>query len=164
MADEKRSAGITIIAIGKLCKAVALVGIGIGARVVSGHDAHKLLGHWADLLRIDPHNHYLEHGIATISGQSPQKLHAISIGTFVYAALFLTEGLGLWFKKHWAEWFTVIITTSFIPLEVWEIAKEPSGGKIVALVLNVAAVIYLLFHRLRAHEKPAFRWLIPARS
>ncbi len=164
MAEEKRTTGITIIAVGKLLKATVLIGIGIGAFVVSGHDAHQFLGHWADLLRIDPHNHFVDRGIAAVSGQSPHKLHEIGIGTFVYAALFLTEGLGLWFKKHWAEWFTVAITTSFIPLEVWEIAKEASAGKIVALVLNVAALSYLLSRRLRGKERAAFRWLMPVRS
>jgi uncharacterized membrane protein (DUF2068 family) len=147
---RKRDLGITLIAIGKLFKAISLVVIGIALFAVSGHDARHVMSHWADIVRIDPHNHHLNQLITKISGHSPAQLHLAGIGTFVYAALFLTEGGGLWFRKHWAEWFTIGITTSFIPLEVYELAREPGAAKIVALVLNVAAVIYLLARRIRS--------------
>jgi uncharacterized membrane protein (DUF2068 family) len=146
MADEKRTTGITLIAIFKLLKATALVGIAVGAFGVAGRGGPQVLGHWSHLLGIDPHNHYVDRAIGAVSGQSPHKLHEIGVGTFVYAALFLVEGTGLWFKRHWAEWLTVGITTSFIPIEVWEIGKEPTAARIIALVLNLAAVIYLLVH------------------
>jgi uncharacterized membrane protein (DUF2068 family) len=59
--------------------------------------------------------------------------------------LFLTEGLGLWFLKRWAEWFTVIITSSLVPVEVYEIHRHPSAVKVVVLAINVAVVGYLLY-------------------
>jgi uncharacterized membrane protein (DUF2068 family) len=65
--------------------------------------------------------------------------------SFVYAGLFLTEGLGLWFLKRWAEWFTVIITSSLVPVEVYEIHRHPSAVKVVVLAINVAVVGYLLY-------------------
>lgn len=152
MADEKRDTGITLIAIGKWLKALGLIAVGVLAIAASKSDTHALLGSYADWFRIDPHNRYLVRAISKISGMDKHRLHEIGIGTFVYAALFLVEGTGLWFKKHWAEWLTIAITTSFIPLEVYELVKEPSAGKVVALVLNVAAVIYLLWHRLRKQQ------------
>lgn len=150
MAQEKRDFGITLIAIGKLLKTVVLIGLGIAFFEVSTHDARHLVGEWADYFRIDPHNRWLDRGLAKLSGHNPHQLFEMGIGTFVYAALFAIEGTGLWLKKRWAEWLTIAITTSFIPLEVYEIAKEPSAGKIVALVLNVAAVIYLLARRIKS--------------
>lgn len=33
----------------------------------------------------------------------------------VYAAVLLTEGIGVWFEKCWAEWLMVIATGSLIP-------------------------------------------------
>lgn len=148
--DKKRDLGITLIAIGKLLKAIVLVVCGIAFFEVSTHDARQLVGHWADYFRIDPHNRWLNHAISKLSGHSPHQLAEAGVGTFVYAALFLVEGGGLWFKKRWAEWLTIAITTSFVPLEVYELVKEPSAGKIVALVLNVAAVIYLLVRRIKS--------------
>lgn len=162
MADGKRDLGITIIAIGKWLKAIALIGVGIGAIYASQSDVNALFGSYADWFRIDPHNRYLVRAIHSVSGLDKHRLHEIGFGTFVYAALFLVEGTGLWLRKNWAEWFTIGITTSFIPLEIYELVREPSAGKVVALVLNVAAVIYLLWHRLKKSGKRTsarFGWL-----
>ena len=46
--------------------------------------------------------------------------------------------------KPWAEWFTVIITASLLPLEVYEIHRHPTIPKVVVLVINIAVVGYLL--------------------
>jgi uncharacterized membrane protein (DUF2068 family) len=67
------------------------------------------------------------------------------LGSFVYAGLFLTEGIGLWMLKHWAEWFTVVITASLVPLEVWEIHRHPTTVKILVLIINIGVVAYLLY-------------------
>src|SRR5262249_47735664 len=50
---------------------------------------------------------------------------------------------GLLLKKRWAEWLTVLVTASFVPFEVYEIAQRGGAAKIAALVLNVAIVAYL---------------------
>ena len=63
--------------------------------------------------------------------------------------MFATEGWFLHRRKHWAEWFTVGVTVSFIPFEVYELVEGPSIGKAVMLAANVAIVIYLLVRRLR---------------
>ena len=68
--------------------------------------------------------------------------------------LFLTEGVGLWLLKRWAEWLTVIITSSLVPIEVYEIYRHPSAINVGALLLNLAIVIYLIYRILtRRPEK-----------
>jgi uncharacterized membrane protein (DUF2068 family) len=66
------------------------------------------------------------------------------VGSFLYAGLFLTEGIGLWLLKRWAIWFTVIITGSFLPVEIYELARHPSAGRIGLLAINLALVAYLI--------------------
>jgi uncharacterized membrane protein (DUF2068 family) len=73
--------------------------------------------------------------------------------SFVYAGLFLTEGVGLWLVKRWAEWFSVIITTSLVPVEIYEIHRHPSAMKCLVLILNIAVVGYLLY-RIRNEHLP----------
>jgi uncharacterized membrane protein (DUF2068 family) len=46
--------------------------------------------------------------------------------------------------KRWAEWFSVIITSSLLPLEIYEIHRHPSPIKILVLILNIAVVGYLI--------------------
>ena len=63
----------------------------------------------------------------------------------LYASVFVVEGVGLLKRRRWAEWLTVVVTASFIPVELYEIAQRVGAGKIVALVLNFAIVAYLIW-------------------
>jgi uncharacterized membrane protein (DUF2068 family) len=47
----------------------------------------------------------------------------------------------------WAEWLTVGVTASLIPFEIYELVSHATLGKVLALIANVAIVIYLLRHR-----------------
>jgi uncharacterized membrane protein (DUF2068 family) len=83
-----------------------------------------------------------------LTGLSRSKIGALGLVALFYAALFATEGVGLWREKRWAEYLTVIATGSLIPFEVWEIFHRPSPIKFATFVGNVAVVIYLIY-RLR---------------
>jgi uncharacterized membrane protein (DUF2068 family) len=81
-----------------------------------------------------------------------RKLKELSVGTFIYSAVFLTEGIGLALHKRWAEYFTIITTSSFLPLEVYELIHHATIAKAVALAINIAVVIYLV-RELRRYPK-----------
>ena len=44
------------------------------------------------------------------------RLREISVATFGYSALALTEGVGLLLEKVWAEYLTLILTVSVFAL------------------------------------------------
>ena len=71
-------------------------------------------------------------------------LNLIAGGLFFYGALQWLEGIGLWSLKRWGEYVAVVGTTLFIPLEIYELTERISWLKITVLVVNVAAVLYLL--------------------
>jgi uncharacterized membrane protein (DUF2068 family) len=136
--------GLRLIAAFKLFKGLVLLAVGIGAIKLLHRDMTLEAERWADIFRVDPHNRYFHRLLAKALTLDPRKLRELSVGTFFYAALDLTEGTGLLLGKRWAEYFTVIATSSFIPLEVYEVAKRMTAANSVVLGLNVAAVIYLL--------------------
>jgi uncharacterized membrane protein (DUF2068 family) len=39
-------------------------------------------------------------------------VHLLAGAAFAYAALFITEGTGLWLPKRWAEYLNIIATAS----------------------------------------------------
>jgi Predicted membrane protein (DUF2127) len=49
---------------------------------------------------------------------------ALVITALGYAAMMGIEGVALHQRKQWARWFTIIATSSLIPIEVYEIARE----------------------------------------
>lgn len=144
--------GLKIIALFKLTKGLLLVAVGIGAIKLLHKDVADIAAGWIATIRIDPDNRLI-HGLITKLGlMNDHKLEELSFGSFFYAALLLTEGVGLWMKKRWAEYFTIITTCSFIPLELYEIAKRVTVTRIALLLLNLAIVWYL-FVQLRKDHK-----------
>ncbi len=71
-------------------------------------------------------------------------LHLLGVSLFVYAAIEGAEAVGLWYQRRWAEYLTFIATAIFLPLEVYELTRTISLFKIIALLLNLAIVIYLV--------------------
>jgi uncharacterized membrane protein (DUF2068 family) len=140
----KGSRGLLLIAAFKLIKGLALLALGIGALKMLHKDVAAEIGQWIDVLRVDPHNHYIQMLLDKLGMVDDRKLKALSIGTFFYSALFLTEGVGLALRKRWAEYLTIISTASLLPLEVYEIVKRASAPKIVVLLANIAIVVYLV--------------------
>jgi uncharacterized membrane protein (DUF2068 family) len=150
---EHPSRGLLVIAAFKLLKGLALLALGIGAHTLIDKDLVAVLEHWVNVFRVDPNNHYLHALLGRIADLSPQRLKELSFGTFFYAALLLTEGVGLALGKRWAEYFTIIATSSFIPLEIYEIFHHANITKVVVLLINVAVVWYLVLE-LRRYKEP----------
>ncbi|HEV7514119.1 MAG TPA: DUF2127 domain-containing protein [Candidatus Acidoferrum sp.] len=150
---EHRSRGLLVIAAFKLLKGLALLAVGIGAHTLIDKDLVAVVEHWVNVFRVDPNNHYLHALLERFTDLSPQRLKAVSFGTFFYAVLLLTEGVGLAWGKRWAEYFTIIATSSFIPLEIYEIFRHTNVTKVVVLLINVAVVWYLVLE-LRRHKEP----------
>jgi uncharacterized membrane protein (DUF2068 family) len=140
----KRARGLLLIAVFKLLKGLALLALGIGVLNLLHKDIAAEAARWIDLLRIDPQNHYIQQLLAKIGKIDAQKLKELSVGTFLYSGVFLTEGVGLALQKRWAEYVTILTTASLLPVEVFEMAKQFSAAKIVILLINIAVVIYLV--------------------
>jgi uncharacterized membrane protein (DUF2068 family) len=150
---EERAGFVLAIGLFKLVKAVVLVAAGLGALKLLHRDAAEVLEHVLTAIPIAPGRSFVERAAARVGVLSEKQLAGIAFGTFVYAAIFLVEGVGLLLRKRWAEWLTVIVTTSFIPLEVWHAVQHATVGSIVGIAVNVAIVIYLILrivHRRRA--------------
>jgi uncharacterized membrane protein (DUF2068 family) len=138
------AAGILLIGIFKLVKGLLLVAVGVGALKLLHRDVAATVTHWIEILRVDPDNRFLHKLLAKVFAVNPKQLKELSIGTFFYASLLLTEGVGLLMRQHWAEYFTVITTGVFIPLELYEIWRHLTFTRVGVLALNVAIVWYLV--------------------
>lgn len=70
----------------------------------------------------------------------------ILLGTAIAAlgAVKWAEAVGLWLGKRWGEYLAAVATAAFIPLEVYELIEHVSTFKIVLLLINVAAVVWLV--------------------
>src|SRR5207249_9999432 len=87
--------GLRLIAAFKLLKGLALLALGIGALKLLHKDVEAIIVHWISVFQVDPHSHYLQLLLEKLSILDDRRLKELSVGTFIYSAIFLTEGAGL---------------------------------------------------------------------
>ena len=143
MRTSGHSRGLLVIAVFKILKGLVLICVAVGALRLLHKDVAHEVARWIDVFRVDPDNHFIHRVLEKLSILDDRRLKELSVGTFFYAGLFLTEGIGLALRKRWAEYLTIIATASFIPLEVYELARRPTVPRAGALLINVAVVVYL---------------------
>jgi uncharacterized membrane protein (DUF2068 family) len=137
--------GLLLIAAFKLLKGFSLLAVGIAVHLLEKRDLVVEAQRWADLFRIDPRNHYLNTLLEKMTNVDRNKLRELSIGTFVYSSLFLTEGIGLALRKRWAEFLTIISTAGLIPFEIYVLYNHPTVTRALLLFVNIAVVAYLIY-------------------
>lgn len=147
--SKKNPRTLFLIALFKLFKGIVLLAVGIGALKLLHKDVAETAMYWINLLQADPDNRFVHALLAKLLLVNDRTLKEIGAGTFFYAALLLTEGIGLLLKQHWAEYFTAITTALLIPLELYEIIQHASPVKFLVLAVNVAIVWYLVARLLR---------------
>jgi uncharacterized membrane protein (DUF2068 family) len=88
--------------------------------------------------------HELEKALAA----KPSTLALLTLALAAYATLELVEGVGLWLLARWGEYFAVVATSIFLPLEVYDlVTKGITTTRALTFAINVAAVIYLLISK-----------------
>ena len=87
--------------------------------------------------------HELEKALAA----KPSTLAVLTLMMVAYAAVELIEGVGLWLLERWGEYFAVIATSVFLPLEIYDLTKGITMTRVVTFTINIAAVIYLLISK-----------------
>ena len=154
----KKSSSFILILIGlfKLFKALLLIAVGVGALKFLHKDLAGTVMHWVRVLRVDPGNRFIHGILVRIFRLTPKQLRELSLGTFFYAALFATEGVGLLLRKLWAEYFTIVTTGALIPLEIYELVRHFTVTKLAVTLVNVLIVWYLA-SRVRSPSKKSSR-------
>src|SRR5436305_772576 len=77
----------------------------------------------------------------------PSTLALLTLMLTAYALIEVIEGVGLWLLKRWGEYFAVIATSVFLPLEIHDLAKGITMTRVVTFSINILAVIYLLISK-----------------
>jgi uncharacterized membrane protein (DUF2068 family) len=151
-----RNRWLILIGVLKLLKAVLFVSMGFGVIRLLHKDVADVLLQVTTALRFDPENRIVNLLLEKSALLTPHTLREISIGMFLYATLDVIEGTGLVMEKSWAEYFTLILTGSFLPWELYEIIHHVTTFKVVITVLNLAVFVYLgivLNEKVRARQE-----------
>jgi hypothetical protein len=91
------------------------------------------------------HGGGLTHRVDELFSLRSGRLHVYASIALVYAFVEGVEAVGLWYAKRWAEYLTLIVTASLLPVEVYELSEHATPFKVIAFLLNIAVVAYLLY-------------------
>jgi uncharacterized membrane protein (DUF2068 family) len=154
VATNKRShsrgdAALFAIAIFKLIKGAVLLALVCGAISLFHKDVAAHVEHWLDQLQIDSDNRFVGALLAKLHLIHTKELSQLSALGAGYSTLFLIEGTGLLFRQYWAEWLTIIATSSLIPFEVFQLVKQFTAIAVLLLVGNVGIVLFLIYRVLQ---------------
>jgi uncharacterized membrane protein (DUF2068 family) len=149
---------LILIAAFKLAQAALFIAIGVGALRLVGKDLSDLLTQLADHLRFNPEGKLVNFVLERAADVDDHMLRRIGAVGFIYAGLDLAEGIGLYLEKVWGEYMTLIITGSFLPLEVFELIRRITWVRSGLFAINALVFIYLLkVVTERAREREASR-------
>lgn len=144
--QETHHQWLVIIGVLKLLKAFFCVLLGFGALRLLHKDLVDIVTHWVVLdLHFDPESHFVGLLLTKTALIGPHQLRLISVAIFAYAALDFIEGTGLVLEKVWAEYVTLIISTAFLPWEIYELYLRVTWFKIGLALANVLMVLYLIW-------------------
>jgi uncharacterized membrane protein (DUF2068 family) len=140
-----RASGRTVKVIGafKLVKGLLLLAAAFGLLKIFQRDPQETMRSFIQQISVDPGSKYFQM-VATKFLHLSERLPLVMAGTIVYGLLFSVEGIGLLLQKRWAEWLTVIVTGSFLPLEIYEMAHRATPVRGVVIALNLAILVYLI--------------------
>lgn len=135
--------GLRAVAIFEAAKGLIGLLVGSGLLLLQHRDvpaaARRVLVH----LHLNPASRYARLVLRLAAGATPGHLRLLALGALVYAVLRCTEGVGLWAGRRWAAWLGASTGLVYVPFEVAAIVRVPGPEPILALVINLAIVLFL---------------------
>jgi uncharacterized membrane protein (DUF2068 family) len=148
---------IAIIGVFKLVKAALLIGVGVVGLVAAPGELVHRVRHALRWLGLSPGHHVVSQLLGKLGSFDHDTARKLAVASLCYGMVFVVEGVGLLYRRRWAEWLTVTVTASFIPLEIYELVRHFSVGKIVTLIVNLAIVVYLVARRVTERRHVGYR-------
>ncbi len=139
------------IAAERAFRAVVLLALGIVLVTHPHANWASEIARFAQHLGLDPKDNWIQKIIDKVSKISSSQDVVFGVVAIAYAVLEGAEAYGLWTRKRWGEWLTVVATSLLFIPEIWELTKSATPLKVGAILVNIAVVVYLVW-RLRRDE------------
>jgi uncharacterized membrane protein (DUF2068 family) len=93
--------------------------------------------------------------VVRFGNASTRTRDALGAGAILYGLLEIVEGMGLLFRRRWAEYLVLVASAAFLPVEVDELIRHPTPVKGITLAVNIAIVVYLVWRKRLFLERPS---------
>lgn len=154
---EKHTAFLRFIILEKLLLGIVFAVISLKAiNLIDDNNMELFTNHLLVLFNVDIQKAYIQELVDWMINAKDETILGFSALMFLLSVLNLVESYGLMKRRRWAEWLTVIATSLFIPLEIYEVIEKQTLLRVGALIVNVAIVYYLAKHKELFYKKNWF--------
>ncbi|HTK48041.1 MAG TPA: DUF2127 domain-containing protein [Gemmatimonadaceae bacterium] len=148
--------GLEVIAAFKFLQAAGLILAGLGAFGLMHPAVSDFAQEWLERLAVSKRERFAvaaaTRALPLFAAATPRHFAVIGTGLLLYACVFLTEGIGLWRGKKWAEYLTIAVTASLLPLEGAALWNRVTLVRVLTLLINTLVIAYLVWE-LRARQR-----------
>ncbi len=142
--DARHDRLLPLIAAERTIRAIVLLAIGVVLVTHPHTNWGQSITNLARHLGFDPSHNGIQKIIAKVQAISPNRYEVFGAVAIAYGLLEAAEAYGLWRRRRWGEYLTVVATSLLFIPEIYEIVKKPSALKFAALLLNIIVVVYLI--------------------
>lgn len=131
-----------------MLRALVLIAVGVALATHPHADWASEVSRLATHLGLDPNSNGIRKILQDLRRLKGSQNTLFAVVALLYGALELIEAYGLWRRRRWGEWLTVVATSLLLIPEIWELTKSTTPLKLGGFVVNLLIVGYLLM-RLR---------------
>ncbi len=142
MLQTRLSKGLRLVAIFEVVKGALGLSLGFGLLAVAGKDFENFAEELVSITHI--HGRLSSIFLKLASHMDSSRLWMLTALAFVYAAVRLAEGYGLWYHRAWAEWFAALSAGLYIPFELIEMIHHTTWVTVLVPATNIGIVALLV--------------------
>ena len=136
---------LRVIALYHLLKAAFFIALGFGLLHLVHQDIARMINDYLiEPFKLAPDGRFFSGLLEWASTLTPHGLRLIGCLFFCYGLIFAIEGVGLYLRKYWAEFMVVIVVSSLLPFEIYEICLNIAWWKMFVLLGNCLIVAFLV--------------------
>jgi uncharacterized membrane protein (DUF2068 family) len=135
-------------------KGVVVLFAASGILALIHHDVHRLAALLIGHAHLNPASKYPRIFLDAASQLDDPRLWQLAAGAASYSVFRLTEAYGLYRGRAWAELLAAASGALYVPFELLELLRRPSGLVVALLILNLA-IVMLMVLALRARRRAA---------
>jgi uncharacterized membrane protein (DUF2068 family) len=153
MEREQGKGGLRVVAVFEATKGLLIVLAGFGLLEYVHRDLHLAAERLVRHFHLNPASRYPRIFLDLADHVTDAQLWVLALSALLYAVVRFIEAYGLWLQRRWAEWFGLCAGAIYVPIELFEVARNVTWPRVTLLIVNAAIVAYLSFIIDQARQK-----------
>lgn len=147
--------GVRLIAAVEAAKGAIVLLAGLGLLALIHRDVQAIAEHIVRFSHLNPASRYPRIFVDVASHTTDGRLWAMAAAAALYSSVRGIEAYGLWFERRWAEWFAMVGSGLYLPVEVFELYHRWTWIKVGILATNIVIVAYMAYALLHPEKQDA---------